>query len=150
MQENTNWYWKKPPLQQTIIFTTRTILHPCLDVVTINLSKTSLIIFVTGFRENPIQRHPIIKSDTDYDYILDNIDRHEKLILKGMRVAIVKRDSSDDNNNNEILYVVFQYRIIKYRYVNILLIFIFFSVFSLLLGSFMLILLKMNWCPKCI
>ena len=35
MQENTNWYWKQQPLQQTIIFPTRTILHPRLDVTTI-------------------------------------------------------------------------------------------------------------------
>ena len=32
VQENTNWYWKQQPLQQTIIVPTRTILRPCLDV----------------------------------------------------------------------------------------------------------------------
>ena len=32
MQENTNWYWKKQPLQQTIIFPTHTILHPRLNL----------------------------------------------------------------------------------------------------------------------
>ena len=35
MQENTNRYWKQQPPQQTIIVTTRTILHPRLDVITI-------------------------------------------------------------------------------------------------------------------
>ena len=35
MQENTNWYWKQQPIQQTIILPTRTILHPCLDVIII-------------------------------------------------------------------------------------------------------------------
>ena len=35
MQENTNWYWKQQPLQQTIIFPTRTILHPSLEVIII-------------------------------------------------------------------------------------------------------------------
>ena len=35
IQENTNWYWRQQPLQQTIIFPTRTILHPRLDVITI-------------------------------------------------------------------------------------------------------------------
>ena len=35
MQENTNWYWKKQPLQQTIIVPTHTIIHPRLDSITI-------------------------------------------------------------------------------------------------------------------
>ena len=35
MQENTNWYWKQQSLQQNIIFSTRTIVHICLDVVRI-------------------------------------------------------------------------------------------------------------------
>ena len=35
MQENTNWYWKQQSLQQNVIFPTRTIIHPCLDVVKI-------------------------------------------------------------------------------------------------------------------
>ena len=39
MQENTNWYWKQQPLQQTIIVPTRTILHPRLDVIIIRYVK---------------------------------------------------------------------------------------------------------------
>ena len=35
MQENTNWYWKQQPLQQTIIVPTRTILHPHLEFIII-------------------------------------------------------------------------------------------------------------------
>ena len=35
MQENTNWYWKQQQLQQTIIVTTRTIIHPRLNVIII-------------------------------------------------------------------------------------------------------------------
>ena len=35
MQENTNWYWKQQPLQQTIIVTTLTILHTRLNVIII-------------------------------------------------------------------------------------------------------------------
>ena len=31
-----------------------------------------------------IQRHPIIMTDADYDYILDEIERRENFILKGM------------------------------------------------------------------
>ena len=39
MQENTIWYWKQQPLQQTIIFLTRTILHTRLDVIIIRYVK---------------------------------------------------------------------------------------------------------------
>ena len=34
-QENTNWYWKQQPLQQTVIVPTRTILRPHLYVIII-------------------------------------------------------------------------------------------------------------------
>ena len=33
IQQNTNWYWKEQTLHQTIIASTRTILHPILDVI---------------------------------------------------------------------------------------------------------------------
>ena len=35
VQENTNWYCKQQPLQQTIIVPTLTVLHPRLDVILI-------------------------------------------------------------------------------------------------------------------
>ena len=59
-----------------------------------------------------------------------------------MRVLIVTRNSTDGNNHNEILYVVFHYIIIKYKHVNIIWIFIFFSVFSLLIDGVIFILFK--------
>ena len=34
-KENSNWYWKQQSLQQNIIFPTRKIIHPRLDVVII-------------------------------------------------------------------------------------------------------------------
>ena len=33
MQENKYWYWKQEHIQQFIIVTTKTIVHPCLDFV---------------------------------------------------------------------------------------------------------------------
>ena len=35
MQENTNLYWKQHSLLKNIMVPTRTVLHPCLDVVRI-------------------------------------------------------------------------------------------------------------------
>ena len=49
------------------------------------MSKTSLRIFVTGSKQKKsIQRHPISMTDADYDYILDENERREKLSLNGM------------------------------------------------------------------
>ena len=79
MQEKTNWYWKQKTLQQTIIVTTQTILHPRLDVI--------IMIYVQDISKNfcnriqakkAIHRHPIIMTDSDYDYILDENERREK------------------------------------------------------------------------
>ena len=39
MKGETNWYWKQQPLQQAIIVTTRTIIHPCLDAIKIRYVK---------------------------------------------------------------------------------------------------------------
>ena len=35
MQEENNWDWDQKQQQQVIIFPTRTIVHPCLDVMTV-------------------------------------------------------------------------------------------------------------------
>ena len=79
---STNWYWGEHPLQQAIIFPTRTIIHPHLDVVGI-----------TGVQDIPksvcnrIQAKIHTKTyyflkDVDYDSILDVIERQEKIILE--------------------------------------------------------------------
>ena len=40
--------------------------------------KISLRIFVAGKKlKKSIQRHPIVMTDADYDYILDEIERRE-------------------------------------------------------------------------
>ena len=65
-------------------------------------------------------------TDADYDYIIDKIERNEKLSLKVMGVITVMMNFIDDNNNNAIFNVVFHYIIIKNEYVHILWIFIFF------------------------
>ena len=59
-------------------------------------------------------------TDADCDYILDEIERCEKLSSKGMWLAIVTSNCTDDNNYNAILYVVFHYILMKYQYVNII------------------------------
>ena len=96
MQENTNWYWKQQPLQHTIIVPTRTIIHPRLEVLIIRyLQDIPKKICGRNEAKNSIQRHPIIMTDADYDYILDEIECREKLSLNGMLVLIVMINSVD-------------------------------------------------------
>ena len=87
MQESTNWYWKQQPLQQNIIVPTRAIIHPRLDVVRIiyvqNIPKTFCNMIQA---KKSIQRHPICMTDADYNYILDEIERREKLFERNVGV----------------------------------------------------------------
>ena len=85
MHENTNWYWKQQPLQQKIIVPTRKILHPSLEFIIIRyVQYTPKKLCGSNKEEKEIQINPIIMTDAYYDYILDEIERREKLILKGM------------------------------------------------------------------
>ena len=75
MQENTNWYWKQQPLQQTIIVPTRKILNPRLDVITIRYVQDIPKNVCNRIQaKKATQRHPISITDSDYDYILDEIE----------------------------------------------------------------------------
>ena len=85
MQENTNWYWKQQPIQQTIIVPTCTILHPRLEVIIIRYVRDILKkLFGRSKAKKSIQRHQIIVTGADYDYIMDEIERREKMSLEGI------------------------------------------------------------------
>ena len=85
MKENTSWYWKQQPLKHTIIFPTLTIIHPSLEVIIIRyVQDIPKKLCGRSEAKKSIQRHPIIVTDADYDYIMDEIERREKLSLKGM------------------------------------------------------------------
>ena len=45
-------------------------------------------------------------TDADYDYILDEIERPDKLILKRMWVFTLMMNRIDDNNNNNAIFNV--------------------------------------------
>ena len=45
--------------------------------------KTPLRNFVSGTNKKEIQRHPIIMTDADYDYILDEIEPRENFVFEG-------------------------------------------------------------------
>ena len=75
MQDISNWYWKQQSLQENIIFPTRTILHPCLDVVRIiDVQDIPKFVFNRMQAKKIIQRHPIFLTDKGYDCILEVIE----------------------------------------------------------------------------
>ena len=62
---------------------TRTILHPCIDVIKIiDVQKIPKTFCNRIQAKKSTQRHPIYMIDADYDYILDEIERRENLVLK--------------------------------------------------------------------
>ena len=64
---------------------TRTILHPHLDVITIRyLQDIPKNICGINQAKKAIQMYPNNITDDDYDYISDEIERCEKLSVKGM------------------------------------------------------------------
>ena len=85
MQENTNWYCKQQPLQHTIIIPTHIILHPQIDVITIKYVQYIPKNVCNRIQaKKSIQRHFISMTDSDYDYILDEIECHKKLSFNRM------------------------------------------------------------------
>ena len=85
MQENTNWYWKQQPFQQTIVVPTRTILNSHLEVIIIRyVQDIPKNIFGRSEAKKAIKRHPTIVTDADYDYIVDEIERCGIFSLKGI------------------------------------------------------------------
>ena len=80
MKENTSWYWKQQPLKHTIIFPTLTIIHPSLEVIIIRyVQDIPKKLCGSSEAKKSIQRHTIITTDVDYDYILNGIERCEKI-----------------------------------------------------------------------
>ena len=54
----------------------RTILHPCFEfIITRCVQYTPKKLFSNNEAKKSIQRHSIISTDSDYGYILDEIER---------------------------------------------------------------------------
>ena len=80
MQVDTNWYWNQQSKHHAITVPTRKILHPQLegDLITDFHSIPTSICSRTQAKK-AISRQPIYLTDADYDYILEEIGRREKI-----------------------------------------------------------------------
>ena len=83
MQVDTNWYWNQHPQQNFITVPTRTILHPRIEVNAVTDCHAIPASLCTRTQaKKSISRQPIRLTDSDYDYILEEIGCREKLSLK--------------------------------------------------------------------
>ena len=83
IQVDTNWYWNKQPQQHVITVISRTILHPQLEVnaVTDFHAIPTSICTMTQVNKS-ISRQPINLTDSNYDYILEEIGRQDKIYFE--------------------------------------------------------------------
>ena len=95
MQVDTNWYWNQQPQQHVITVPTRTILPPKLEVnaVTDFNSIPTSVCTITQAKKS-ISRHPVSLTDSDYDYILEEIGRREKIEFERY-VEVYSADEED-------------------------------------------------------
>ena len=85
MQVDTNWYLNQHPQHHVITVPTRTILHPRLEVNAVTYFYTiTKSVCNRKLSKNSILRQPIRLTHSDYDQILEEIGRQEKLSLKEM------------------------------------------------------------------
>ena len=80
MQVDTNWWWNQQPKHHVIKLPTCTIPHPQLEVDAItdfHAIPTSICSITQA--QKSISRRPVYLTDADYDYILEDIVRRDKL-----------------------------------------------------------------------
>ena len=79
MQVDTNWYWNQHTQQHGITVITLTILHPRLEVnAVIYLCAIPKSVCTRKQAKKSISIQPICLTDSDYDYILEEIGRQDK------------------------------------------------------------------------
>ena len=83
MQENTNWYWEQKKYQQFIIIPTKTIVHTCLDVVSVQyVHGIPRSIRNRNQAKQYLQRHHLRLTDSYPDYILEEVEHRYKIEYK--------------------------------------------------------------------
>ena len=95
IQIYTNWYWNQQPKHHVITVPTRTIIHPQPEVNAItDFHAIPTIICYRTQGKKAISRHPICLTDSDYDYILEEISCQENFGFE--RYVDVYSDNMED------------------------------------------------------
>ena len=83
MQVETNWYWNQQPKHHVITVPTHTIIHTQLEVdAIIDFHAIPTNTCSRAQTKKAISRKPICLTDADYDYILEEIGRREKIVFE--------------------------------------------------------------------
>ena len=80
MKTKINWYWHQRAMKQSVIISSRTVVHLCIEMSTIKYVAdiTSSICNINQALQS-MQRQPFFISDSDHDYILDEKKFHEHI-----------------------------------------------------------------------
>ena len=77
---DNNWYWNQHPQQHVIKVTTRTIIHPQLEVSAVTDFHTiPKGVCIRTQAKNSISIQPICLTGYEYDYILEEIGLQDKI-----------------------------------------------------------------------
>ena len=80
MKENKKWYWENKNQQQVIIFITWTIVHTCLELVTVKyVHNIPRSVYSRNQQKQALQRNPSCLTDYDQNYILEKIERRDNI-----------------------------------------------------------------------
>ena len=95
MQVDTNWYWNQHPQYHFITEPTRKILHPKLEVNAVtDFHEITKSVCTRTQAKKDISRQLIYLTDSDHDYILEEIIRQDKIEFE-----IYVEVYSDDEEN---------------------------------------------------
>ena len=94
MQVDTNCYWNQHLQQNVITLPTRTILHPLIEVNALTyFHAIPKRVCNRTMAKKGISRQPVCLTDSDYNYILEEIGHQE--------IYIFERDVEVYNNDKE-------------------------------------------------
>ena len=108
MQVDTNWCWNQHPQQHCITVPTRTILHPRLEIIAVTDFHAIPKSVCTRAKAKNISIQPICLTNSDYDYILEEIGRQDKIEYE-RDVEVLSDDEETSYENLNEYYMSFLY-----------------------------------------
>ena len=118
MKESNNCFWDQHPQNKVIMVPTCTILHPQVDVTIITdiHDKPKSVCNRTQSKED-ISRHHICLTDSNYEYISEEIDLWDKIDFE-KDVDVLNEEENCYEHFKLIVYVFLIYLYIHYQYIN--------------------------------
>ena len=88
MENNTYCYWGQLKQHNNSIVPTRTILHPCLDVMSVtDANHITNIVYNRNQARKALKGHPIFLTDSDHNFIIYEI-KHIDTIIYEINISV--------------------------------------------------------------